>query len=165
MLGSVPSLQKNLGAPLQSRKAMLETLCRHLDMVRLSAAGLLMFTLVGCIGLIDGGSDGLTSQQRAARDKWQNGALPVFRANCETGHQGPPANVGFPVGGRAASATPDNWLTSQRAGVTPEAAPGWRIPTKGRHEGRQLTAEQSSARLLWVQPSATRSTTTPTTRC
>jgi hypothetical protein len=38
MLGSVPSVQKNLGTPLQSRRAMLETLCRHLDMVRLSAA-------------------------------------------------------------------------------------------------------------------------------
>lgn len=50
MLSSVPSLQKNLGTPLQSRKAMLETLVRHLDMVRLSAAGVLMIALVGCTG-------------------------------------------------------------------------------------------------------------------
>lgn len=151
MLGSVPSLQKNLGAPLQSRKAMLETLCRHLDMVRLSAAGLLMFTLVGCVGLIDGGSDGLSSQQRIARDKWENGALPVFRANCETCHNGSRANVGFLIGGADDFAVRDSLMNYQPAVVNLEAASSSRILTKGLHEGPQLTAEQSSALLLWVQ--------------
>ena len=151
MLGSVPSLQKNLGAPLQSRKAMLETLCRHLDMVRLSAAGLLMFTLVGCVGLIDGGSDGLSSQQRLARDKWENGALPVFRANCETCHNGSRANVGFLIGGADDLAVRDSVMNYQPSVVNLEAASSSRVLTKGLHEGPQLTAEQSSALLIWVQ--------------
>ena len=86
MLGSVPSVQKNLGTPLQSRRAMLETLCRHLDMVRLSAAGVLMIALVGCTGLVDGGSDGLTPQQRTARQKFQQEAAPILHQDCVTCH-------------------------------------------------------------------------------
>jgi hypothetical protein len=149
MLGRVPSLQ-NLGAPLQSRKAMLETLCRHLDMVRLSAAGLLMFTLVGCTGLIDGGSDGLSKQQRVARQQWQDSALPVFRQNCETCHNGSRANVGFLTGGED-FAIRDTLMAYQPSVVNFEAASSSRVLTKGLHEGPQLTAEQSSALLLWVQ--------------
>src|SRR5215468_11895749 len=98
MLGSVPSVQKNLGAPLQSRKAMLETLCRHLYMVRLSAAGALVIGLVGCTGLIDGGSDGMTSQQRDAIQKWVTSAMPVLSQDCMSCHNGSRANVGFLIG-------------------------------------------------------------------
>src|ERR1043165_1293671 len=98
MLGSVPSLQKNHGTPLQSRRAMLETLCRHLDMVRLSAAGVLMISLLGCVGLVDGGSDGFTRQRKDAREKGVTDALPVLRTNCMTCHNGSRANVGFLVG-------------------------------------------------------------------
>src|SRR4029079_1157316 len=36
------------GAPLSSRKAMFETLCRHLDLVRLSVGAVLVIALVGC---------------------------------------------------------------------------------------------------------------------
>lgn len=150
MLGSVPSLQKNLGAPLQSRKAMLETLCRHLDMVRLSAAGLLLFTLVGCVGLIDGGSDGLSPQQRTARDKWVKEAFPVMRSNCQTCHNGSRPNVGFLIGTEDL-AIRQTLLDYQPSVVNLEAASSSRILTKGLHEGPQLTAEQSSALLLWVQ--------------
>src|SRR5262249_60954763 len=98
MLGSVLSLQKNLGAPLQSRKAMLETLFRHLDMVKLSAAGVLMVALIGCTGLIDGGSDGLTQQQRDARAKWQSEAAPVLEQNCASCHNGSRPMIGFLIG-------------------------------------------------------------------
>jgi cytochrome c553 len=150
MLGSVPSLQKNLGAPLQSRKAMLETLCRHLDMVRLSAAGLMMFTLVGCTGLIDGGSDGLSKQQRIARQQWEESAMPVLATNCQTCHNGSRANVGFLVGNDD-MAVRDTLLNYQPSVVNFDAASSSRILTKGLHEGPQLTAEQSSALLLWVQ--------------
>lgn len=151
MLGSVPSFQKNLGTPLQSRRAMLETLCRHLDMVRLSAAGVLMITLIGCTGLIDGGSDGLSTQQRAARDKWVHSALPVLRQNCETCHNGSRPMVGFLVGGADDLAVRDTLMNYQPSVVNLEAASSSRILTKGLHEGPQLTAEQSSALLLWVQ--------------
>src|SRR5437868_4176147 len=74
MLSSLPYSKKNLGAPLQSRKAMLETLFRHLDMVRLSVGAILVLTLVSCTGLIDGGSDGLSPQQRTAAKLWKESA-------------------------------------------------------------------------------------------
>lgn len=150
MLGSVPSLQKNLGTPLQSRKAMLETLCRHLDMVRLSAAGVLMIALIGCTGLIDGGSDGLTTQQRDAREKWLNDALPVFRTNCMTCHNGSRAGVGFLVGADDL-AIHDTLMNFQPAVVNLEAASSSRVLTKGLHDGPQLTADQSAALLLWLE--------------
>ena len=49
MLGSLPTPKKNLGTPLRSRKAMLETLLRHLDMVRLSVSAIVIVTLMGCV--------------------------------------------------------------------------------------------------------------------
>jgi mono/diheme cytochrome c family protein len=150
MLGSVPSLQKNHGTPLQSRKAMLETLCRHLDMVRLSAAGVLMISLLGCMGLVDGGSDGFTQQQKDAREKWVNDALPVLRTNCMTCHNGSRANVGFLVG-EEDFAIRETLINFNPPVVNLESASISRILTKGLHDGPQLSAEQSSALLLWLQ--------------
>lgn len=149
MLGSVPSVQKNLGTPLQSRKAMLETLCRHLDMVRLSAAGALMIALVGCTGLIDGGSDGMTSQQRGAIEKWVTSAMPVFRQNCIQCHNGSRANVGFLVGGDDL-AIHDTLMAFQPPVVNLDAASSSQIVTKGLHEGPQLTADESARILDWL---------------
>jgi cytochrome c553 len=150
MLGSVPSVQKNLGSPLQSRKAMLETLCRHLDMVRLSAAGVLMIALIGCTGLIDPGSDGMTDEQRDARAKWVNDALPVLRTNCISCHNGSRPMVGFLVGGED-FAIHDTLVGFTPAVVNLEAVSSSRILTKGLHDGPQLGAEQSSALLVWLQ--------------
>jgi mono/diheme cytochrome c family protein len=149
MLGRVPSFQKNLGAPLRSRKAMLETLFRHLDMVRLSAAGVLMMTLVGCVGLIDGGSDGLTTQQRNARTKWQSEAYPVLRDNCAACHNGSRAMIGFLIGGESL-AIRDTLMKYDPAVVNLEAPSSSRMLTKGQHDGPQLTAEQASALLQWL---------------
>ena len=151
MLASVPSLQKSLGGPVQSRKAMLETLCRHLDMVRLSAAGFLMVSLIGCTGLIDGGSDGLSTQQQLALDQWQHSALPVLRQSCATCHDGSRPMVGFLAGGADDLAVHDNLMGYEPAVVNLDAASSSRILTKGLHLGPQLTADQSSALLLWVQ--------------
>jgi hypothetical protein len=149
MLGSVPSVQKNLGTPLQSRRAMLETLCRHLDMVRLSAAGALMIALVGCTGLVDGGSDGLTPQQRNARQKWQQSAMPVLRQDCITCHNGSRANVGFLIGSDDI-AIHDTLLAFQPPVVNLDAASSSQIVTKGLHEGPQLTADETSKVLDWL---------------
>lgn len=149
MLGSVPSLQKNLGTPLQSRKAMLETLCRHLDMVRLSAAGVLMVALVGCTGLVGGGSDGLTPQQKAALQAWEQKALPVLRQDCVTCHNGSRANVGFLIGSDDMSIH-ETLMAFQPAVVNLDAASSSQIVTKGLHEGPQLTDAELSAMLDWL---------------
>ena len=129
---------------------MLETLCRHLDMVRLSAAGVLMISLMGCVGLIDGGSDGLTAQQKEARAKWVDSALPVFRTNCMSCHNGSRPNVGFLVGDED-FAIRNTLINFDPPVVDLDAASSSRVLTKGLHDGPQLTAEQSSALLLWLQ--------------
>jgi len=149
MLGSVPSLQKNLGTPLQSRKAMLETLFRHLDMVRLSAAGALMIALVGCTGLIDGGSDGLSQQQRDARAKWQSEALPVLQQNCATCHNGSRAMIGFLIGTKDLDIR-DSLMKYDPPVVNLDATKSSRIVTKGLHDGPALTSEQLTALLDWL---------------
>jgi hypothetical protein len=149
MLGSVPSVQKNLGTPLQSRKAMLETLCRHLYMVRLSAAGALVIALVGCTGLVDGGSDGMTSQQRDAIQKWVTTAMPVLSQDCVTCHNGSRPDVGFLIGNDAV-AIHDTLMAFQPPVVNLDAASSSQIVTKGLHEGPQLTADETSKILDWV---------------
>jgi hypothetical protein len=151
MLGSVPSVQKNLGTPLQSRKAMLETLCRHLDMVRLSAAGIVMVALIGCTGLVDGGSDGKSKEQRAALDAWERTALPVLRQNCETCHNGSRAMVGFLIGGADDMAVHESLMSYSPSVVNLDATSSSRILNKGLHEGPQLTGDQLSSLLLWIQ--------------
>jgi mono/diheme cytochrome c family protein len=150
MLGTLPSLKKNLGAPLQSRKAMLETLFRHLDMVRLSVGAILMVALVGCTGLIDGGSDGMSDQQRTARARWTNDAYPALSANCAVCHNGSRVNIGFLVGDDQ-DAVKTTLLAYQPSVVNFEAPGSSRILSKGLHDGPELTASQSSAILQWLQ--------------
>ena len=149
MLGSVPSAQKNLGTPLRSRKAMLETLFRHLDMVRLSAAGLVIVTIAGCTGLLDGGSDGLSPQQRTARAKWKD-AYPVMRDNCGGCHAGERPMIGFLVGDDDL-AVRETLMKYDPPVVNLDAASSSRILTKNVHEGPGLTPQQAATLLAWVQ--------------
>lgn len=67
---------------------MLETLIRHLDMVRLTLGTVLLAVLVsGCVGIIgDDPDDGLTQNQRTARNLFTTKAYPVLKANCEGCH-------------------------------------------------------------------------------
>lgn len=150
MLGSLPYFKKNLGAPLQSRKAMLETLFRHLDMVRLSVGAMLMVALVGCTGLIDSGNDGLTPQQRNARAKWQTEALPVLRASCVACHQGSRPGIDF-LAGTADTEINDAVLKFDPAVINLDAPGSSRLLTKGLHDGPALTATETSSILEWIQ--------------
>jgi hypothetical protein len=137
---------------------MLETLFRHLDMVRLSAGALLfvlvglagLVGLVGCTGLIDGGSDGLTRQERVARETWAISAYPVFRDNCVTCHGGSRPMVEFLRGGTIDSVY--DTIKSHDPPVMNVDAPGSsRVLSKGLHDGPALTGEQSFAILTWLQ--------------
>lgn len=142
--------------PLQSRRAMLDTLMRHLDMVRLSAgvtATIATLTLVlgGCTGLIGGNGDGnLTPEQLAARAKWTSSALPVFKTNCVSCHAGSDPATAFLQG------TTDLGMRETLLGFDPqvvnlEAAESSRVLTKGSHAGPALDATQTSAVLVWIQ--------------
>lgn len=128
---------------------MLETLCRHLDMVRLSAAGALMIALIGCTGLVDGGSDGMTPQQRTAKTKWEQSAYPVLKQDCVTCHNGSRANVGFLIGGDP-DTIHDTLLAFTPSVVNLDAASSSQIVTKGLHEGPQFTADETSKMLEWL---------------
>ncbi len=68
----------------RTRRAMLDTLIRHLDMVRLTLGTVLLAVLVsGCVGIIgDDPDDGLTPNQRKARELFTTKALPVMLAAC-----------------------------------------------------------------------------------
>jgi hypothetical protein len=162
MMGSGPSFKKNLGAPLQSRKAMLETLFRHLDMVRLSVGAILMVALVGCTGLIDGGSDGLTPQQRDAKTRWTRDALPVLRGNCTACHDGSRAMIQF-LEGTSDTEIRTNLMAYEPSVVNLDAPGSSRLITKDAHEGPALNAEQTSALLQWIQAERSAEATAPGT--
>jgi hypothetical protein len=155
MLGSLPSTKRNLGAPLQSRKAMLETLFRHLAMVRLSVGAVVLLTLASCTGLIDGAGDGLTSQERTARKKWSQQALPVLRDACETCHAGSRPAIDFmkPESGDLADelGIRDRIRAYQPVVVNTDAPSSARLVSKGLHDGPPLTLEQAAKIVDWMQ--------------
>jgi len=128
---------------------MLETLCRHLDMVRLSAAGVFMMALVACTGLVGGGSDGMSPQQKNAIQAWQQKALPVLKQDCISCHNGSRAGVGFLAGAEDMEIR-DNLMAFTPSVVNLEAASSSQIVTKDLHEGPRLTDVELSAMLDWL---------------
>jgi hypothetical protein len=153
MLGSLTSIRANV-SPLRSRRAMLDTLLRHLDMVRLSIGAVAMVALVGCTGLIQGGNSneqGLSPEEKVARDKWVNLALPAFQSStCTTCHGGTMPTVAFLAG------TADLDIRTTILGFTPgvvntDAPQSSRVLTKGAHAGPALDAVAASNILEWIQ--------------
>lgn len=147
---SLPFLKKNLGAPLQSRKQMLETLFRHLDMVKLSAGAMLMVAAVGCTGLIGGGSDGQTDQQHQATSAWAEDAYPVLKQACGPCHAGPTVGVNF-MGGADADAAKATLLAYSPPVVDFDAPTSSRILSKGKHSGPELTGDQQTSLINWLE--------------
>ena len=96
MLAGLPSLRAAPG--LRSRKSMLETLVRQLNMVRLSLGAIALLSLVGCTGLIDDNSDGLSQEERTAQRLWIEKAAPVLMTGCVACHNGSRPGVGFLAG-------------------------------------------------------------------
>jgi hypothetical protein len=130
---------------------MLETLVRHLDMVRLTIAASCFFVVVGCSGLIDGGgSGGLTPEEAVARKAWLEKALPVLTTNCLSCHDGSRANIGF-IEGTADLGRRDTLVAYTPSVVNLDAPGSSRLLTKGAHEGPPLDAIQTSDLLEWVQ--------------
>src|ERR1043165_1276073 len=135
-------------AGLRSRKSMLETLVKHLAMVRLTVPAIAMLCMAACTGLIDG-NGGLTPEQAAARKAFINQALPRFNEACTVCHAGARVGVEFLQG-----ATPGDQYKAIM-GFDPQVvntdAPGSsRVLTKGLHEGPELLSEQASDILQWI---------------
>lgn len=129
---------------------MLETLVRHLDMVRLTVAALALFAGFGCSGLIDGGGNGgLTPEEATAQRLWVEKALPVLQTQCVVCHNGSRPNIGFVVGaGDLEKRTAI--LAYTPTVVNLDAPASSRILTKGIHEGPALNAIQTSDLLEWA---------------
>ena len=151
MLAALTSFRAASGG-LRSRKAMLETLVRRLNMVRLSvgALALVALTLGGCTGLIDDNSGGLTQEELKARKMWTEKAAPVLTTSCIGCHAGQRPNTDFLLG------TTDLEIRARMIEFTPavinlSAPQSSRILTKGPHEGPSLTATETSDVLEWVR--------------
>jgi len=135
---------------LGSRKAMLATLVRELNMVRLSASAVAMIALVGCTGLIDDGNSGLTKEEVAAREAWINGAAPVLSTNCVACHNGSRPAIEF-LAGEGDLPMRDTVLAFTPAVVNLDAPASSRLLTKGVHDGPALLASEASALLEWIK--------------
>ncbi len=130
-----------------SRRAMLDTLLKHLPMVRLSVGALAALALMGCSGLIDGGDEDVTPEEQAARQLYLTKAKPVFDTTCASCHSGSDPTVAFLQG-----ANPLEQRATLLASnvVNLEAAQSSRILTKGAHSGPALLASQASDLLEWI---------------
>jgi hypothetical protein len=151
MLGGLTSGNAN-GTPLKSRRAMMDTLFRHLGMVRLSALAVAAMALVGCSGLIDsdgGEEDTLTPEEVAARKLYTDKAKSHLDNYCGSCHSGGMPMIDFLLGTNAEE------QRTKMLGFDPpvlnlEAPTSSRLLTKGAHSGPALTAQQSSDILQWI---------------
>ncbi|MCW5804357.1 MAG: hypothetical protein KIT31_18440 [Deltaproteobacteria bacterium] len=130
---------------------MLDTLVRHLYMVRLTAAACLLLT-VGCTGLIDGGDNGgLTPEEAKARAAWVQQALPRLNAACSSCHGGAREMINFIQQPATDNEIRETLLAYQPAVVNLDAPSSSRLLTKGLHEGPPLSTDDASALLDWIQ--------------
>ncbi|HSK03235.1 MAG TPA: hypothetical protein VK932_18415 [Kofleriaceae bacterium] len=128
---------------------MLETLVRHLDMVRLSASASLL-ALIGCTGLIDAPPP---SKAETARQLWVDKALPALReATCEVCHGGASARpmVDFMIGAEELEIR-QKLMEFDPAVISLDAPQSSRLLNKGQHEGPPLVGNLKSVVQEWIQ--------------
>jgi hypothetical protein len=144
---------------LKSRRAMLDTLVRHLDMVRLSVGIAAIVALTACHGLIsgpeNGGGGNTTPEGEAAITAWEMDAYPVFENNCMSCHGATNGiGPGFLVGpGELDMRT--TLLNFNPQVVDLNDASGSQVLTKGVHEGPAMSSTDSEAVLNWINAEAT----------
>ncbi len=144
---------------VRSRRSMLDTLVRHRNLVRFSAlrSGAIMtaaLALAACVGTIDGGSDGTTSQtpeQLAATAAWTEKAVPQLKQNCVSCHDGRQSTYPLFLVGNDDTAMRATLLAYTPGVVSLDAPPSSRLLTKGAHLGQAWTGPQASDILEWLQ--------------
>ena len=145
MPGGFPSLKDSAG--LRSRRSMLETLVRHLDMVRLTLGTSIVALAMGCTGLIDVGE---ATKAETARKKWVEAALPALTAGtCANCHGGSRVGVDFLLGTDDLGKR-DRVLAFEPPAVNLDAPQSSRLVTKGAHEGPALAADAREAVISWI---------------
>jgi len=164
MLGGLSPMKANMRT-LKSRRAMLDTLMRHLDMVRLSA-GLTAIVLAGCTGLISGpetgGGGNLTPEQQVAANKFKTDAYPTFNGTCSACHAGTDPATAF-LKATSIDGMRQALLAFDPQVVNLDAPESSRVLTKGAHEGPSLDATQTAGILGWIQAEKDAAATTTTT--
>ncbi|MFT3699210.1 MAG: hypothetical protein QM831_39045 [Kofleriaceae bacterium] len=135
---------------------MLDTLMRHLDMVRLSAAAAAV-VLMGCTGLISGddsssGGGNLTPEEQVARQKFTDDAYPIFSTVCAACHVAmDPTFLKGTDGKEDSEAMREALMAWTPAVINLDAPASSRVLVKGSHSGPPLDATQSAAILGWIQ--------------
>jgi hypothetical protein len=131
-----------------SRRAMLDTLLRHLPMVRLrvTAALGLAFAAAGCVGDITG-SDGDSAATTAAKAKFAADVQPILDGFCAACHSGGMPNIEFMMPNPDARTQMLGWT-----GLIDLTAPtSSTLLTKGPHTGPALTPDQAAIMLDWIE--------------
>lgn len=144
-------------AGLPSRKTMLETLIRRLDLVRLTVGAAALVMMASCTGLIDDTvlPTDLEKDEANARRLWDEKAWPVLEAQCAGCHTTMP-NIDFlNTLGKDLTVEPYA-IREQLVNFTPtvvnlETPPSSRILTKGLHDGPELSSAELSDLLEWVR--------------
>jgi hypothetical protein len=128
---------------------MLETLVRHLPMVRLTVAAS-MLAMIGCTGLIDAPPP---TAAETARQKWVTKALPALQeATCNVCHGGPAARMGVEfLAGTDDLAMRETLLAFDPAVISIDAPQSSRLLNKGQHEGPPIVGQQKSDVQEWIE--------------
>ncbi len=144
-------------AGLPSRKTMLETLIRRLDLVRLTVAAMAVLMAAGCTGLIDDTvlPTDLEKDEANARRLWDEKAWPVLELQCAGCHMTMPMIDFLNTNGADLAVSPYA-IREALIGYTPavvnlETPPSSRLLTKGFHNGPELTPAESSDLLEWIR--------------
>lgn len=144
-------------AGLPSRKTMLETLIRRLDLVRLSVGAFAVVMAAGCTGLIDDTvlPTDLEKDEANARRLWDEKAWPILEAQCGGCHTSMPNIDFFNTNGADLVANPYA-IREATVAFTPsvinlEAPPSSRLLTKGLHDGPELSTTDSADLLEWIR--------------
>lgn len=143
---AIPQLQ----APLRSRRAMLETLMRRLDMVRLTVAAALVVVATGCLPTIGGGEPQLTPEEILARRLYVDQADPVMVVACKGCHDGGMAAPPAFLIGETPLERRQSLLDAMPNVVNLEAVGSSRILRKGQHEGPAMGTKDAVGVLQWI---------------
>jgi len=144
-------------AGLPSRKTMLETLIRRLDLVRLTVGAAALVMMASCTGLIDDTvlPTDLEKDEATARRLWDEKAWPVLELQCVGCHGSMPTIDFLNAGGADLTVEPyairEHLVTFAPAVINLETPPSSRILTKGFHNGPELTPTESADLLEWIR--------------
>jgi hypothetical protein len=131
-----------------TRRAMLDTLLRHLPMVRLRVTAALGVALAaaGCVGDITG-SDGDSAAVTAAKEKFTSEVQPILDGFCGACHAGSMPNIEFMM----ANPDPRSQMLGWPTLIDLASPTSSTLLTQGPHTGPAFTPDQAAVMLDWIE--------------